>query len=158
MVNNCNWCLGEKPADVDGQAYQEALQKDESIATMMQHLYPILSEKQVRDLVNNDIEDGFIVALKKQNTEASDAGIGFFNAKRSKAMGWAKACNGVNHAMYGYNPEESFGLFKAAYRIIPDTFKAIGYGFNQLFAKKGKDVVIENAEDQTATHTAASAA
>ncbi|PWY56801.1 hypothetical protein DGG96_05185 [Legionella qingyii] len=153
LVSVCNWSLGE--GENKRKCGVRALTTNESIRDMMAVLYPVLTEKQVKHLIADDIECEFTLELQEYEKKFQ---IGFdphrFFSKTDDTIALSKKGAEFSRCIYGYNKGGVTDFLDAIVSILPDLYRAALYGCQKLqywWQEKGHSSEIEEADDsQTA--------
>lgn len=110
LVGACNWSLG---ALNNNQA--EELTQTPEIRTMMMALYRVLTEQNIRDLIDNEIETLFVDELETYNSSVPVPGYED-NIRASKKGADFIRC------IYGYNKGQLVDFVDALVSLIPDAY------------------------------------
>ena len=76
LAATCNWSLGE--GDEERQSPKEELTRNADIRDMMTSLYPVVTEKQARHLIADDIEKMFVAELNDYESKYTGTTSTFF--------------------------------------------------------------------------------
>ncbi len=156
LVATCNWCLGEGPDA--RKSSKEDLTSNTDIRDMMTSLYPVLTEKQVRHLIADDIEDTFAQELRsyesKYRLTANTNGL--FAANSDESIARSKRSAEFNRCIYGYNKGNPSDYLDAFLSVFPDIYNSIHHGFKTIQhwwssdSKKSETTEASNLQAQAA--------
>lgn len=141
LVCACNWSLG--------QGKDERLNNENDLCTaptirkMMTELYSVLTEKQARHLIADDIEGVFakeLVDFESKFSLSFSKNTLFANKSADEYIALSKKGAGFTRCVYGFNKGRPIDFLDAFISIIPDLYRAIVDGFKQLIHKlKGEN-------------------
>ncbi|QMT61453.1 MULTISPECIES: hypothetical protein [unclassified Legionella] len=131
LVGVCNWSLGE--GEETRNSSISLLTTHESIRDMMAVLYPVLTEKQVKHLIADDIEGKFAEELNEYEKRFK---LGFnpnqFFSKTDDTIALSKKGAEFSRCIYGYNKGGFTDFLDAIVSILPDLYKAALHGCQKL--------------------------
>ncbi|KTD05073.1 hypothetical protein OQJ19_09465 [Fluoribacter gormanii] len=155
LVSACNWSLGEDGKKRNSKVSN--LTTNESIRDMMAVLYPVLTEKQVKHLIADDIEDEFAQELQEYEKKFQ---LGFepnrFFSKKDDTIALSKKGAEFSRCIYGYNKGGFSDFLDAIVSILPDLYRAALHGCQKLqywWQEKGHSPETEEAHDSQAAVT-----
>ncbi|WP_412754556.1 hypothetical protein [Legionella donaldsonii] len=134
----CNWSLGPQEERVDTK---EALQTSPIIRNMMATLYPVLTGIQIRHLVANDIEEGYIVELNQHESSYKVPSLTVFSpsreasSSREENIALSKKSAEFNRCIYGFNKGSAMDFVDAFVSFLPDLYNLACYGCKQAQRK-----------------------
>ncbi len=153
LVATCNWSLGP----VSRKNANAELTTDLVMRDMMAALYPVLTEKQVRHLIADDIEEVFAQELRVYESKYHlNSAIGtLFNTAEKKAderIALGKRSAEFNRCVYGYQKGNALDYLDAFVSIFPDLYKMIVEQCNyvQHYFKKEAGQTTTNPNTHTA--------
>ncbi|PJD93463.1 MAG: hypothetical protein CK426_08775 [Legionella sp.] len=130
LVATCNWSLGQTAEENTQKLTQAKVIRD-----MMTCLYPVLTEKQVRDLIDDKIENEFIAELQAHDKQSfQQAGLNSLFASKSENENLLRSKRSAefNRCIYGYNKGKPMDYLDAFLSIFPDLYQATLDGFQKL--------------------------
>lgn len=148
LVGCCNWSLG--PEKEQRQDSVETLVGSPAIENMMTELYPVLTEKQARHLIADDIENKFTEKLNsyEEKFKKNLSNLSLFQGER---IALSKKAMSVKHCVYGLNKGKPLDFLDAFLSIVPDLYNAAVDGFKRMiyWLKHGNQVQeISNTESK----------
>ncbi|WP_454782094.1 hypothetical protein [Legionella sp. WA2022007384] len=149
LVGACNWSLGEGVNQ--RQSIISNLTTNESVRDMMAVLYPVLTEKQVKHLIADDIEEKFAEELREYEKRYQ---LGFnpsqFFSKTDDTIALSKKGAEFSRCIYGYNKGGFTDFLDAIVSVLPDLYRAALHGCQKLqywWQEKSHSVEKEETHD-----------
>lgn len=137
LVVSCNWSLGGGSSM--RKSSPEALTANEEIREMMACLYPVLTVRQAKHLIADDIEHRFIDELQQYEAKyhpsalSANASSFFVNGRtQDERIAQSKRGTEFNRCIYGYQKGNYNDYLDAFFSIIPDIYNLIHYGCKRL--------------------------
>ena len=134
----CNWSLGPQEKRVNPK---EELQTSPIIRNMMVTLYPVLTPIQIRHLVANDIEEGYIAELNQHESSYKVPSLTVFSpsretsSSRDENIALSKKSAEFNRCIYGFNKGSAMDFVDAFVSFLPDLYNLACYGCKQAQRK-----------------------
>ena len=128
LVANCNWSLGK----VDNSV----LVNDSAIRDMMTALYPVLTEAQVKHLIDDKIEESFAAELRayeeKFTSPLGERGAKNFELSPDERIALSKKGAEFKRCIYGFNKGNPTDFLDAFLSFVPDLYNAATNGIQKL--------------------------
>lgn len=131
LVSTCNWALGQGKSE--RHCTSTALTSNPDIRNMMVSLYPVLTEKQVRHLIADDIEEVFAGELHSYESKYGlSANKSSFFKNDDERIAQSKRSAEFHRCIYGFNKGKPTDFLDAFLSVFPDIYNSIVYGCKRL--------------------------
>ena len=132
LVANCNWSLGKVPDN----ANTDLLVKNSCIRDMMAALYPVLTETQVKNLIDDRIENAFAEELRaydeKFRLPVSTNAENSLELSTDERIALSKKSAEFSRCIYGFNKGNPTDFLDAFLSFLPDLYNAANKGVQKL--------------------------
>lgn len=129
LVANCNWSLGGTLQSTD------ELQRvnNSAIRDMMTSLYPVLTETQVKHLINDCFEKAFTEALKAYEEQFRlPNNVDRLELTADERIILSKKSAEFKRCIYGFNKGNPTDFLDAVLSFLPDLYHAADKGIQKL--------------------------